>query len=74
LTVVPRFHLAPDWAAPLPVGTAPQASSFVGQSRPIIPGVFGSGGIAGEAGWIAKSLLHVFVSLFVVSLIMVRNG
>jgi uncharacterized membrane protein YtjA (UPF0391 family) len=40
----------------------------------IIAGVFGFGGVAGEAAWIGKLLLIVFVILFVVSLVMGRKG
>jgi uncharacterized membrane protein YtjA (UPF0391 family) len=36
--------------------------------------VFGFGGIAGEAAWIAKVPFVVFVILFMVSLIMGRRG
>jgi uncharacterized membrane protein YtjA (UPF0391 family) len=40
----------------------------------ILAGVFGFTGIAGDAAWIAKILLVVFVILFVVSLILGRRG
>jgi uncharacterized membrane protein YtjA (UPF0391 family) len=36
--------------------------------------VFGFGGIAGEATWVAKILLAVFLILAVVSFISVRQG
>jgi uncharacterized membrane protein YtjA (UPF0391 family) len=39
----------------------------------IIAAVFGFGGIAGEAAWIAKILLVVFLILAVVSLLMGRK-
>src|SRR5206468_2055689 len=39
----------------------------------IIAAVFGFGGIAGDAAWIAKILLVVFVILFVISLILGRG-
>ena len=40
----------------------------------IIAAVLGFGGIAGEAAWIAKILLFVFLILAVVSLVMGRRG
>jgi len=40
----------------------------------IVAAVFGFGGIAGEAAWIAKVLLFVFLILFVVSLVFGRRG
>jgi uncharacterized membrane protein YtjA (UPF0391 family) len=40
----------------------------------IIAAVFGFGGIAGEAAWIGKILLVVFLILAVVSLVMGRRG
>lgn len=40
----------------------------------IVAGVFGFGGIAGEAAWIAKVLLFVFVILFVVALVLGKKG
>jgi uncharacterized membrane protein YtjA (UPF0391 family) len=40
----------------------------------IIAAVFGFGGIAGEAEWIAKILLFVFIILAVVSFILGRKG
>ena len=40
----------------------------------IIAAVFGFGGIAGEATWVAKILLVVFLILAVVSFISVRQG
>ena len=40
----------------------------------IVAAVFGFGGIAGEAAWIAKVLLFVFLILFVVSLVFGRKG
>lgn len=40
----------------------------------IIAAVLGFGGIAGDAAWIAKILLFVFLVLFVVSLILGRRG
>lgn len=36
----------------------------------LVAAVFGFGGIAGEAAWIAKVLVLVFVVLFVISLAM----
>lgn len=39
----------------------------------LIAAVFGFGGIAGEAVWIAKVLFFVFLVLFVVSLIFGRR-
>ncbi|HEV3440857.1 MAG TPA: DUF1328 domain-containing protein [Gemmata sp.] len=39
----------------------------------IIAAVFGFGGIAGEAAWIGKLLLVVFVILAIVSLVMGRR-
>jgi len=40
----------------------------------IIAAVFGFGGIADEAAWIAKILFFVFLVLFIVSLITGRRG
>ena len=40
----------------------------------IIAAVFGFGGIAGEAAWIAKILLVVFLILAVVSFVFGRKG
>jgi uncharacterized membrane protein YtjA (UPF0391 family) len=40
----------------------------------LVAAVFGFGGIAGEAAWIAKILLFVFLVLFVVSLVLGRRG
>ena len=40
----------------------------------IIAAVFGFGGIAGEAAWIAKILLVVFLILAVVSFLFGRKG
>lgn len=40
----------------------------------LVAAVFGFGGIAGEAEWIGKVLLVVFLILFVVSLIFGRKG
>jgi uncharacterized membrane protein YtjA (UPF0391 family) len=40
----------------------------------IIAAVFGFGGIAGEAAWIGKILLFVFLILAVVSLVLGRKG
>jgi uncharacterized membrane protein YtjA (UPF0391 family) len=40
----------------------------------IVAAVFGFGGLAGEAAWIAKVLLFVFLVLFVVSLLFGRRG
>lgn len=40
----------------------------------IIAAVFGFGGIAGEAEWIAKVLLVIFLILAVVSFVMGRKG
>lgn len=40
----------------------------------LIAAVFGFGGVAGEAAWIGKVLLAVFLILAVVSLIMGRKG
>jgi uncharacterized membrane protein YtjA (UPF0391 family) len=39
----------------------------------ILAAVFGFGGIAGEAAWIAKILLFVFLILAVISLVMGRK-
>ena len=41
---------------------------------PIVGAVLGFGGIAGDAAWIAKILLVVFLILFVVSLLLGRRG
>ena len=40
----------------------------------LIAAVFGFGGIAGEAAWIAQILLFVFLVLAVVSLLFGRRG
>jgi uncharacterized membrane protein YtjA (UPF0391 family) len=40
----------------------------------IIAAVFGFGGIAGEATWIARVLFFVFLIVFVISLITGRRG
>lgn len=40
----------------------------------IIAAVFGFGGVAGEAAWIGKILLVVFLILAVVSMVMGRRG
>jgi uncharacterized membrane protein YtjA (UPF0391 family) len=40
----------------------------------IVAAIFGFGGIAGEAAWIGKILLVVFIILAVVSLIAGRRG
>lgn len=40
----------------------------------IVAAVFGFGGLAGDAAWIGKILLLVFLVLAVVSLIMGRRG
>jgi uncharacterized membrane protein YtjA (UPF0391 family) len=40
----------------------------------LIAAVFGFGGIAGDAAWIGKILLVVFVILAVVSMLMGRRG
>ncbi len=40
----------------------------------IVAAVFGFGGIAGEAAWIAQILLFVFLVLFVASLVLGRRG
>jgi uncharacterized membrane protein YtjA (UPF0391 family) len=40
----------------------------------IVAAVFGFGGIAAEAAWIAKILFVVFLALFVISLVMGRKG
>lgn len=40
----------------------------------IIAAVFGFGGIAGEAAWIARILLFVFLILFVGAFILGRKG
>jgi uncharacterized membrane protein YtjA (UPF0391 family) len=40
----------------------------------IVAAVLGFGGIAGEAAWIAKILLFVFLILFVVSFVLGRRG
>jgi uncharacterized membrane protein YtjA (UPF0391 family) len=40
----------------------------------ILAAVFGFGGIAGDAAWIAKILLVVFLILAVVSLVLGRRG
>ena len=39
----------------------------------IVAAVFGFGGVAGEAAWIGKILLFVFLILAVVSLVMGRR-
>ena len=39
----------------------------------VIAAVFGFGGIAGEATWIAKILVFVFLVMFVISLVMGRG-
>ena len=40
----------------------------------IVAAVFGFGGIAGEAAWIGKVLLFVFLIMAVVSLVLGRRG
>lgn len=40
----------------------------------LIAAVFGFGGIAGEAEWIARVLFFLFLVVFVVSLLMGRRG
>ncbi|WP_169974869.1 DUF1328 domain-containing protein [Tautonia rosea] len=40
----------------------------------IVAAVFGFGGLAQDAAWIAKILFFVFLVLFVVSLILGRKG
>lgn len=40
----------------------------------LIAALFGFGGIAGDAAWIGKILLFVFLILAVVSMIMGRKG
>jgi uncharacterized membrane protein YtjA (UPF0391 family) len=40
----------------------------------IVVAIFHFGGIAGDAAWIAKILLVVFLILFVVSLVLGRRG
>jgi len=40
----------------------------------IVAAVFGFGGVAGEAAWIGKILLVVFLILALVSMIMGRKG
>ena len=40
----------------------------------LIAAVFGFGGIAGEAAWIGKVLLVVFLILAVVSMVLGRRG
>ena len=40
----------------------------------LVAALFGFGGIAGEAAWIGKILLFVFLILAVVSLVMGRKG
>jgi uncharacterized membrane protein YtjA (UPF0391 family) len=40
----------------------------------IVAAVFGFGGIAGEAAWIGKVLLVVFLIMAVVSLVLGRRG
>ena len=40
----------------------------------LVAAVFGFGGIAADAAWIAKILFVVFLILFVVSLVMGRKG
>lgn len=40
----------------------------------LVAAVFGFGGVAGEAAWIGKLLLVVFLVLAVVSAVMARRG
>jgi uncharacterized membrane protein YtjA (UPF0391 family) len=40
----------------------------------IIAAIFGFTGIAGDAAWIARILLFVFLILFIISLVMGRRG
>jgi uncharacterized membrane protein YtjA (UPF0391 family) len=40
----------------------------------IVAAIFGFGGLAGEAAWIGKILLFVFLILAVVSLVLGRKG
>ena len=40
----------------------------------LVAALFGFGGIAGEAAWIGKILLFVFLILAVVSLVLGRKG
>lgn len=40
----------------------------------IVAAIFGFGGIAGDAAWIGKILLFVFLILAVVSMVMGRRG
>jgi uncharacterized membrane protein YtjA (UPF0391 family) len=40
----------------------------------IVAAIFGFGGIAGDAAWIGKILLLVFLVLAVISLVMGRRG
>ena len=40
----------------------------------LIAAVFGFGGVAGEAAWIGKVLLVIFLILAVVSMVMGRRG
>ena len=40
----------------------------------LIAAVFGFGGVAGEAAWIGKVLLVIFLILAVVSMLMGRRG
>lgn len=40
----------------------------------LVAAVFGFGGIAGEAAWVGKILLFVFLILAVVSLVLGRKG
>lgn len=39
----------------------------------ILAGVFGFGGIAAEAAWIARALFFIFLVLFIVSLVRGRK-
>ena len=40
----------------------------------LVAALFGFGGIAGEAAWIGKILLFVFLILAVISMVMGRKG
>jgi uncharacterized membrane protein YtjA (UPF0391 family) len=40
----------------------------------LVAAVFGFGGIAGDAMWIARILALVFVIMFIVSLVLGRSG
>ena len=40
----------------------------------LIAGVFGFGGVAADAAWIAKVLFFVFIALFVISFVLGKRG